>query len=236
MPFPNQTGGMMRKDGSGVRGAGADRRPRSRQEDFPYDSPIVYGQPTTPGKHTGRAATDGRGFVPDDPFDHDAWSDIAEAIGVPFDLSISSKGTRTSTVPGGPGPGSVDPSGSEWAVAPAGDRVFSRGTSPNISQRTAFTEAWVSLNALEVSPMEDSESLEQELLSSLQKEFGDAVAALERAASGFSTAERLLMMFDLDPEHTANALAGVGDDAVDSIYRSWRDPALPPHGDEREIR
>jgi hypothetical protein len=234
MPFPNQTGGIMRKDGSGVRG-GVDRRPRSRQDDFPYDAPIVYGKPTTPGKHTGRAADDGRGFVPDDPFDHDAWADIAEAIGVPFDLSISSRGTRTSTVPGGPSNGGVNPSGSEWAVAPAGDRVFSRGTSSNVSQRGAFTEAWVSLNSLALSPMEDSEDLEQEFLSSLQDEFGDAVDALERAAAGFSTAEKLLMMFDLDPDHTANSLADVGDEKVDSIYRSWRDPALPPPADEGDI-
>lgn len=206
MPL-DQTGGLFRKDGSGNRGT-VELEPVTRQKEFPYDMALKYGQVSQDD--------DTMEIGPKNP-----WAKLSEVIGAPTNFGLASGGERTNTVPGGP-----EPSGSAWPIMPAAGRIFSRGTSSNLSSRMG--EAWVSLASLPVMGMDpDSVSVEDDALDSLKAEFARYCAQLERDTSSFSKLEKILMMIDLDPEHTARSLAD--SDAVDPdyIYRSWRDPALP---------
>lgn len=231
------TGGMMRKDGAGSKAAmDRDKPIKDREEDFPYDRPIVYGQPTMPGKHSGRGADNGKGFVPvpRDSSNIDSWDEVEEAVGTPVDFGKSNAGTRTSSIPGGPGElgGGVAPSGSAWGMGPADNGVFGTKSSQT-SSRMGLGEAWVSLSSLPLGSIsDDSIPMDDEMLDSLQSQFGQACDDLERATSGFSRAEKILLMFDLDPENAANSVADDSSVDPDSMYRVWRDDALPAKGDE----
>src|SRR3990167_2042721 len=98
-------------DGSGRRGGYPKLRdPRSRSADFPYDGPDVsYGNPGAYDRGSSGAKAFHGQITPKDT-DHSIWDDLAaEALGIPFNLTISARGNNGSGVPGMSSGWAVDP-------------------------------------------------------------------------------------------------------------------------------
>lgn len=93
-----------RLDMTGIRDKGVDRPEYEREDEFPYDMPLLYGQPTDYDRG-GSTAVDPsfNGITPRDT-EHSAWDEVDEVLGMPVLLSKGAGGGQSGgTVPGSGG-------------------------------------------------------------------------------------------------------------------------------------
>jgi hypothetical protein len=104
-----------RYDDSGVRFNGADRRPRGRGGNYPYDRDVFYGKPTAYDRGSNASGPLDGNLIPKDDRHFSLRTlgieddEIDEISGSPINMSRGTSSQRGSSVPGAAGGWAVDP-------------------------------------------------------------------------------------------------------------------------------
>ncbi len=133
--MPGPTYPSFRPDASGVRG-GVERKPRPAGDEFPYDRPtgqLGKNLAKAPGQSTG-----GSSPLPLTPRDteYTVWDELAESIGLPVSLTISTRSGRANNYV----PGIVRPDGARPDMGPSDAAVDSAGRGDSWSELEKYIE------------------------------------------------------------------------------------------------